>query len=95
MILVSAMPMQQQTGSTDCGLFSIAAAVHACLGESEFDLSISQEDMRPHLPECFQQQKIAVFPSSKTNVKKSRSKQNLHKYIIYTHILFLSDVRVV
>ena len=49
MIKVKAVPMQQQTGSTDCGLFSIAAAVHVALGDSMADTSFAQEKLRDHL----------------------------------------------
>ena len=49
MIKVKAVPMQQQTGNTDCGLFSIAAAVHVALGDSMADTSFAQEKLRDHL----------------------------------------------
>ena len=44
MIEVTAVPMQQQTGTTDCGLFSIAAAVHVALGDSMADTLFAQEN---------------------------------------------------
>ena len=43
MIEVKAVTMQQQTGNTDCGLFSIAAAVHVALGDSMADTTFAQE----------------------------------------------------
>ena len=37
-LLVTAVPVQQQTGGTDCGLFSIAFSYHAAIGD---DLTLS------------------------------------------------------
>ena len=80
MIKVKAVPMQQQTGSTDCGLFSIAAAVHVALGDSMADTSFAQEKLRDHLIHCFQQQQISFFPTAETSSKNKLKHLFVHLY---------------
>ena len=61
-LLVTRVPVQQQMGSTDCGLFAIAYAFYAAWGNQLTKLCFDQSKMRQHLLECFQQQKLTAFP---------------------------------
>ena len=45
-------PVQQQSGIVDCGVFAIAFAVHAALGENVGEIEFQQEEMRSHLSKC-------------------------------------------
>ena len=38
--------VQQQSGIVDCGVFVIAFAVHAALGENVGEIEFQQEEMR-------------------------------------------------
>ena len=59
---VTVIPVQQQMGSVDCGVFSIAFAYHGALGENVGRTTFAQEEMRHHLVQCFQSKKLMPFP---------------------------------
>ncbi len=44
--------MQQQSGGTDCGAFSIAFAYYAAQGKDVFKLEVTQEDLGDHIILC-------------------------------------------
>ena len=71
---VTVMPVQQQTGSVDCGVFSIAFAYHAALGENVGRTTFAQEEMRHHLVQCFQAKKLMPFPGESKKVHRCRKK---------------------
>ena len=52
-LIVHIPPVQQQTGSSDCGVYAIAFAVHAALGDDVKHLELDQTRMRSHLLQCF------------------------------------------
>ena len=52
--------VQKEKGYKDCGLFSIASATHLAFGKTDF--KFQQGCMRQHLFECFEKQRIDVFP---------------------------------
>ena len=49
------MPVQQQTGGVACGLFAIAFAYHAALGENLGEVTIEQKNLCQHLVHYFEQ----------------------------------------
>ena len=69
-IVVTIVPMQQQNGTLDCGLFSIAAAFNVAMGRSISSITFEQSLMRGHLEKCFIAGKFSSFPTSKSKVKK-------------------------
>lgn len=56
------MPVQQQTNSTDCGLFSIAHAYHLALGDEPAALTFDEAKFRQHLIHCLQKENFEPFP---------------------------------
>ena len=61
-IEIRSMKMQQQQGSSDCGLFAIAVATSLCHGEDPTVIRWRQSEMRPHLIECLESEIIVPFP---------------------------------
>ena len=53
---------QKQKGTSDCGLFAIAAATSLCYGISPQYCTWEQEKMREHLSECFERGDLVLFP---------------------------------
>lgn len=82
-LAVTIMPMQQQKGPTDCGLFSIAAAFTAASGKRVSTLSLQQSEMRQHLESCFEAGVFSTFPSSQQKYKHCSCKH----VIITVHCL--------
>ena len=59
--------MEKQVGTSDCGLFAIAAATSLCLGLLPQNCKWKQEKMREHLIRCFEGGVLEEFPKlSKT-----------------------------
>ena len=54
--------VQQQSGSSDCGLFSIAFATALVYGKRPENYHFNQREMRSHLLKCFQQRNMELFP---------------------------------
>ena len=64
LLMVTAVSTQQQEGSTDCGLFSIAAAYHAAVGDNLEGITFNQAAMREHLMECLERKELSLFPTT-------------------------------
>ena len=64
--------MQRQSGTSDCGLFSIAVATSLCYGFLPHECTWKQEELRPHLSACFQHDDLSLFPV----LKQTRSHRN-------------------
>ena len=65
--------VHKQTGSNDCGLFSIAYAVALCLGKNPSTVVFDQPKMRSHLISCIEQQNFSLFPVRSERRKKPES----------------------
>jgi len=65
------VPVQQQRGECDCGLFVIATAVHVGAGNNIEEISFDQTMMRSHLVQCFEKKTLSPFPQMKKKVKQS------------------------
>ena len=57
------MKFQKQKGSSDCGVFTIAAITAAAFGQEPITSKFIQGKMRPHLLTCFQNKKMTPFPT--------------------------------
>ena len=62
---VRQVPVQQQTGCVDCGLFAIAYAMEICQGRRAERANFKQKIMRNHLFKCISKQKMLSFPKIK------------------------------
>ena len=64
-LLVAVVPVQQQTGSTECGVMAIVNAYHAMCGDDLAIVTFSEElDMRKHLSLCSEKNRFSRFPLS-------------------------------
>ena len=61
-LVVHVPPVQQQSGTTDCGPFAIAFAVHLLLGDKLQSAEFDQSQMRQHLLVCLKERKFSAFP---------------------------------
>ena len=76
--------VQQQQGITDCGVFAVAFATAICTGSNVQSVSFNQSKMRAHLLECFENRKMAPFPSCLSNVKTLKKSQTLKVFVYCT-----------
>ena len=70
-LAVQIPPVQQQNGSNDCGLFAIAFALHAALGDNVEELEFDQSKMRDHIQKCFGKKYLDPFPTTSKKSKRS------------------------
>ena len=61
-----------QAGTYDCGLFAVAFATVLALGRQPEEFQFSQQEMRKHLYQCFEKQKMEMC-------RKRRSKKSMVK----------------
>ena len=68
-------PVQQQEGSMECGVFSIANAYNAAVRKT--DISYDQPTMRAHIQHCFQARKFSPFPRARypTEIRRCNPKE--------------------
>ena len=69
--------VQRQQGTADCGVFAIAVAFHTASGEDVTTLNFLQQQMRQHLTQCFEQQKLSPFPLEACKRGRRRQDQNV------------------
>ena len=83
MLPVTMVSFQQQVGGTDCGVYSIAAAYSAALGIEPHLMTFDADEMRRHLEQCFEDEKLTPFPPAKKPAQKCREKHAfIHVYCI-------------
>ena len=70
-----------QSGSTDCGLFAIAISTALAFGQNPSLEMYHQEDMRPHLQQCFVNQLMNPFPTKSTRRVDSFIKETVTIYV--------------
>lgn len=92
------MPVQQQNGGVDCGLFAIAFLEHlARTNEYPTAVWFNQSQMRNHALRCLKDDEIHPFPQTKQppNGKRAVEKSfNLDIYCVCRMIWTPSDQRV-
>ncbi len=74
-LVCTVMPIVQQTGSNDCGLFAIGTAFQAAAGLS---CSLKQKDLRKHLDGTFSTGLLSSLPTTTSGNKNKR------KHIVIT-----------
>lgn len=80
---INRQPVQQQTGTLDCGLFTIAFAIELCLANDPAEMMFSQDEMRHHLVSCFERGNFESFPRMKCGIKRARTKNECMTYAVY------------
>ena len=74
------LDVQQQVGSSDCGLYSLAFAYTLCNGRDLAKLEYYQVQFREHFLECLKNGVIDAFPHT---VMKNPKKPFLGKFSVY------------
>ena len=69
--------MEQQNGSSDCGLFALAVAVCLSEGENPSEHLFDQTVMREHLALCIQCDELAAFPVKSFRTVKDRIERSV------------------
>ena len=64
---VQVMKVQQQQEAVDCGLFTIAYAVHLANDIDPSKVKFAQDKLRGHLVDCLCKSKLETFPVEKTS----------------------------
>ncbi len=55
--------VQKQEGGADCGLFAIAFAYHAAVGDHLDKMTFDQSKLRSHLVACLEKEQFSKFPT--------------------------------
>lgn len=62
LIKLNCVPVQQQTNSSDCGVFAIAVACCLAYGTDPSHVTFDVPKMRFHLAACFRSKTMTMFP---------------------------------
>ena len=83
-IKVKVMNVKRQIGAQDCGLFALAFLTTICNGEDPTTEVYDQEEMRPHLVNCFERKKMEKFPvlKKRRNVASIIKEEEIDIYCI-------------
>ena len=80
---ITAAPIQQQRGHTDCGPFAVAVCTALAAGENPTLLRWRQDKMRSHLIQCFKTEIISPFPTIQSQSLRTKIVLNSeHKFVI-------------
>ena len=80
-LVATVVPVQQQLGEVDCGLFAAAFAFHAAKGDTLRRLQFDQSRMRSHLIQCFEEHKLEGFPLSSCHPDQLNRTKLAHRVI--------------
>ena len=72
-VTANKVPIQQQHGNEDCGLFAIATAVSLCHGHEPNKIMFKQDRLRSHLITCLEEGHFTMFPFD-VNIRQKRVK---------------------
>ena len=95
-IQVTILPVQQQAGGVDCGLFAIAFLqfILSCK-EIPMGVSFEQLSMRNHILKCLKNNRLEMFPQTEHSKKICKEKViKLELYCTCRQIWVESDNRV-
>ena len=71
LLRVEICSVHQQVGGVECGIFAIAFATDLCHSLNPVAVTYDQNEMRPHLLRCLENQRLELFPR-----KEERGKFN-------------------
>ena len=78
---VNCAPTPEQSGGSDCGLYSIAIATAIAHDLDPANLIFEQSEMRPHLVQCLSSKELTPFPVMKS--RRLRTISNSKQVTIY------------
>ena len=81
-VTVNKVPVQQQHGSMDCGLFAVANSVALCFGYEPNKLIFRQDKLRSHLVSCLESGNFTMFPCDVNMRQKKTKTQKIRLYCI-------------
>ena len=73
---------QKQIGSSECGLYAIAFATALMFGQQPGAFFFDEKSLRKHLVDCFQKQRMSIFPYTRT--RRNASKVRLWNIFQFT-----------
>ena len=82
---INHIPVQLQRGTSDCGLFAIAFALHAALGDDLRDITFDQSKLRSHLLWCFTNNQLTPFPITSSTVPRACGADKISFISLYCH----------
>ena len=71
---------QFQTGTTDCGVYSIAFATDLAHGNNPASYRQKQDCLRSHLATCIANNRMPCFPSTEVRAEKPVKKEHVKLY---------------
>ena len=69
---VTFVPIQQQRGGADCGLFAAAVCLAVTNGDDPALVRWKQNRMRSHLSGCFNNELLTPFPTTESKILRSK-----------------------
>ena len=75
-ITINTVGVTKQKGTQDCALFAISFLTAICFSHDPSMITFDQDEMRPHLINCFEKRKMTPFPF-KTKRKKTKDIVNI------------------
>ena len=84
MLPVTMVSFQQQVGDTDCGVYSIAAAYSAALGIEPHLMTFDADEMRGHLEQCFEDEKLTPFPLQRSLLRNVG--RSMHSFMFTAYV---------
>lgn len=79
---IKRVPVQQQKGTVDCGLFAVGFAVEVCNGNDVTSTYINQRLARNHLCKSLTKNQLTVFPRSDVR-RVQQNKSEVHNVKLY------------
>lgn len=80
---IEQLPVQQQDGNVDCGLFALAFAIESCQGGDLSKVTFDQLQMRAHLLHCLERGCLKRFPIKHKCQNNKRAVPLNHSYKLY------------
>ena len=80
---VTVVPVQQQRGPSDCGLFAAAVCTALAAGEDTTLLRRRQDKMRAHMIRCLESEIVTPFPTIQSQRLRSKIILNVeHRFVV-------------
>lgn len=84
-IIASSILIHMQSGGNDCGLFAVAYATALAFGQDPGRCLFNQQQMRPHLHNCFLYGMLTPFPHEERKVARGIRIRNRDDITVHCH----------